>query len=190
MLGFGSIGSEQCLQQSLTLTSFRHPNQDYPAILVSELDVDSLDKQSQALLQGLIKPIETQSLLGTRPWSSLCSSDYHQLENTSPFAAWFSLFGLTASFWSVDINQLDRQSDMPKLIKLLIEEGYPLSNNNGLISGSPEALMEQVATLPDQIEFSFADGLRKKVPSGCYCFSLRYKTPAGKLYNGLHPVSE
>ena len=189
-LGFCPTKSDYCEVQNLTLNSFRHPGQDYPGVLISEFDIKDLNEQEQAMLQELVESAGTSPQLGTRPWVPPTRSDYHRLAETSPFAAWFSLFGFTTSYWSVDVNQLDRQNDMQKLIKLLTEEGFPLNNQHGLITGSPENLMEQIATLPDQIEYNFGNGHNEKVVSAHYRFSLRYKNPAGKPFKELYPASE
>lgn len=187
-LGFYPAESYQCSPRHLTLTSFHHPGHDYPGILISELDLQGLNEQTQNMIMDLIYKSDQQSILGTRPWPLPSIASYQHFMKENPFLAWFSLFGLASSYWSVDINQLDRQNDMSKLIKLIVEEGYPLDNNDGLVKGSPERLMEQIITLQDQVEFTFADGQQLKTASGNYRFSLRYKTPAGKLYKGLYPL--
>ena len=171
-------------EQNLELYWLHHPAPEVPAILITELDVHCLSQPFQSLLKEITGENDTPPLwsLNHIPPKKPTLQQFETLQSDNEMAAWFSLFGTSAHYFSVSVNHLDRQNDMLKLVKLLMEEGFALDNRSGLIRESAHQMIEQVVSLPDQIEISFSPEEKARVSSGCYHFTLRFKSPSGKLY--------
>ena len=171
-------------EQHLELFWFHHPAPDVPAIMIAELDIYCLSQSSQSVLRDVTGAASNPALwnLNHTPLTKPTLEQLEALLTESEIAAWFSLFGTSAHYFSVSINHLERQSDMPKLIKLLIEEGFPLDSRYGLIGEPAQPMIEQAVTLPDQIDVDFGNQGHARVITGCYHFTLRSKSPSGKLY--------
>ncbi|WP_160174083.1 DUF1338 domain-containing protein [Endozoicomonas montiporae] len=171
-------------EQHLEYFWFHHPAPEVPAILITELDIEALTKSSQMILRELASTTCHSTLwsLNQTPACKPALQPFEALLSESEIAAWFSLFGTSAHYFSVSVNQLDRQNDMSKLIKLLLEEGFTLDSQDRLIRKSDQTLLAQAITLPDQLEVNLGDQEKVRVSTGCYHFTLRSKSPSGKLY--------
>lgn len=174
-----------CHEQHLERFWLRHPTPEVPAILISELDYHSLSPKARSILENITNKTTPPWQPNNPPVAQPTLEQFEQLQKESEIAAWFSLYGTCCHYFSLSVNQLERQCDMPKLIKLLMEEGFPLDSRFGLIRGSAEQGLEQVMTLSDQQESSFPDNKKARVSTGCLHFSLRFKNPSGKLYKAF-----
>ncbi|UYM17000.1 DUF1338 domain-containing protein [Endozoicomonas euniceicola] len=173
-----------CPKDHLELYWLHHPALEVPAILITELDVHCLSQPSQSIMTQITSESSNPAhwSLDQTPPHKPTLQQFETLQSDNEIAAWFSLFGTSAHYFSVSVNHLGRQNDMLKLVKLLMEEGFALDNRSGLIRESAHQMIEQVISLPDQMEVNFGSQEKARVSTGCYHFTLRFKNPSGKLY--------
>ena len=93
--------------------------------------------------------------------------------------------GLQANHFTVSINHLETFPTIEDVNTLVQSEGYALNQVGGLAKGSPELFLEQSSTMADKIDFTFADGKQKTIPSCFYEFARRHVMPNGKLFDSF-----
>ena len=94
--------------------------------------------------------------------------EYQLLLSESEYAAWLSVMGLRANHFAISVNHLSRTPDIDQVLNKVEALGYGLNLNGGRIRGSRIDLLEQGASLPDQMMIMFADGSLQLVPSCHY----------------------
>lgn len=163
----------------------------HPKVFISELQVDTLDDASQALVDELLTrmPEATRPLcLAGRPWSFITRAQYERLADESEYAAWLAAFGFRANHFTVDVGSLESFQNLPELNDFLIANGFELNDRGGLIKGSPEVYLEQSSTRASRVQLPFADGTLE-IPGCYYEFARRYETEDGSRFEGFIATS-
>jgi hypothetical protein len=181
--------------KKLDAMGYTPPSPDLPRIFISELRVEELSAESQAILQPLIgqMPADTAADASVfwrgRAWLAPTFADYKMLAAESEYAAWLSIIGLRVNHFTISINALAQMSEVAELNEFVEALGFNINASGGRVKGSPAVLLEQSSTLASTQEFEFADGERHEVTTCYYEFAKRYCDDAGQLYQGFVAAS-
>nr|WP_086940677.1 DUF1338 domain-containing protein [Thaumasiovibrio occultus] len=192
-LGYERKGEYLFEQKKLVAEHFEHPDPDAPKVFISELQIGKCSAELQMAVRGLVAQldvaldVEGRFLTSGRTWT-LSTETYQLLAAESEYAAWVAAHGFGANHFTVDVAQLSTFSDLERLNEYLAANGFVLNGAGGEVKGSPEVMLEQSATMADQVCVIF-DDTELRVPGGFYEFAKRYPQPNGELYQGFVTAS-
>lgn len=171
------------------------PEDNLPLVFLSHLKCDELPDAVGAWVERALYTVEglprdpAELLLLGRPWEPPSWEDYQALNDVSPYAAWMAVWGFRANHFTVAVHELATQPTLEQLVDSLVEEGFPMNREGGLIKGTRAELLEQASTLAELRPVLFADGDEHAVPSCYYEFARRYPDVNGQLYRGFVATS-
>ncbi len=127
---------------------------------------------------------ECVALLTSMPaWSRPSLSDYEILKRESEYASWTMLYGNQINHFTVSAHLLTTFANIHDLAVFLEnDQKVAMNHSGGIVKGSPDLLLEQIATMAVQLDYQFQDGL-EKVPYGFVEFAYRHPLP-GKASDG------
>lgn len=164
------------------------PNSDLyeilPRIFISEINVNDLSEKSQNIINSYVNDTEYSFELihdhQSRPWcKSIDYNDYLSLKSESDYAAWVLVHRYSLNHFALSWHRMikstcsesDKEvtdyvdvSSLPSFIDALINQGYQMSYEGGLVKVSPDGLLLQASTLSDLIEVTFSDGITRTIP--------------------------
>lgn len=176
-------------EKKLFAKHYEHSDLSLPKVFISELE---LEKTSPALQQTIKNVFHSFDFSITSKPNFLYSGaswkksykTYEELYKESEYAAWVYAYGFRANHFTVNVNQLKKFSDLPKLNNFVKTNGFQLNQSGGEIKGTPEEMLEQSSTMAKDVPVEFEEGL-KKIPACYYEFAKRYPMSDGKLYQGF-----
>lgn len=192
-LGYEEKGQYVFKAKKLYAKHFEHRDPDAPKVFISELKVEELSPQAQAIIHSLVAQMPdhlTDSpvfLYTGAPWL-ISHGDYQTLLAESEYAAWLAAWGYRANHFTVSINRLHDFDSILAVNAALKQAGFVLNTVGGEVKGDPQVMLEQSSTMADQAEVAFSDGV-KRIPSCFYEFALRYPQADGTLYPGFVEAS-
>ncbi|WP_336366145.1 DUF1338 domain-containing protein [Marinobacter sp. C2H3] len=172
---------------------YEHPDDNAPKVFISELLVEQMPTDIQALIHQLVDQVapamvnRPDFLYGGRPWG-LSYGTYRALATASEYAGWLAAWGYRANHFTVSINRLTSVSSVAEMNALLKDAGFAVNTSGGEVKGSPAELLEQSATLADRATVTFSDR-SADIPGCFYEFALRYPDSSGRLYPGFVAAS-
>lgn len=192
--GYRARAEYEFTQERVFARHYESDEPGLPRILISELELDSFSRGLRDIVNSLLRQFDPDSLpedafvLGGCLWHPILHDTWERLHSESPYAAWMAAFGFRAHHFTVLVNELDSFASLAQLNEFLVQNDFALDDSEGMIRGSPEALLEQSLTLPASRELEFADA-RMEVPAGHYEFVYRHRLPSGELFSGFRPQS-
>lgn len=188
-LGYSQKENFNFENKHLNAYCFRHTNDIYPSIFISELKLNEMSDYVQEILNSSILAIPTEVLNSNNIVSSgrawpISYDVYTKLYEQSEYAAWFYVFGFAVNHFTISINHLETFTTIEEVNDYLKGNQYNLNTSGGEIKGSEEVLLEQSSTLAEKIDIEFSDGIHK-IPSCFYEFIKRHKDEKGILYNSF-----
>ncbi|SMY17660.1 DUF1338 domain-containing protein [Photobacterium aquimaris] len=172
---------------------FMHPDPLLPKVFISELQLGSCSAELQLMVRSLLDQVDDDYfrnpnfVYGGRPWQ-LDFTSYQFLVAESEYAAWVAAHGFGANHFTVSINQLEQFTDLEQVNHLLRHNQFVINQAGGEIKGDATVMLEQSATMADEVGVSFRDGVHS-IPGGFYEFAKRYPQPNGELYSGFVTAS-
>ncbi|KAH0449504.1 hypothetical protein IEQ34_020196 [Dendrobium chrysotoxum] len=156
-----------------------------PRIFVSELLVDEMSPQSQAVIKKYVKNFRNAnryaalaSTLGCLTWEIPSYSDYQQLARESEYAAWTLVNGFTVNHVTISVHRLKSQiGNIKSLNQFIDDQGFKLNSEGGILKVSPDGLLLQSSTVADSTIFNFSDGVSESVPCSYIEFAERLVLP-------------
>lgn len=119
-------------------------------------------------------------LTSSPAWCRPTYADYQTLQKESEYAAWTLLFGPQINHFTVSVHLMSSFQNIHQLAAFLEQQvKIPMNHGGGLVKGTPDLLLEQIATMAASIDFSFQEGTRK-VPYGFVEYAYRYTLPQQK----------
>ena len=127
---------------------------------------------------------ECVALLTTYPsWSRPSRRDYEVLKKESEYASWTMLFGNQINHFTVSAHLLKSFPGIKPLADFLEKDlQVPMNHSGGIVKGTPDLMLEQIATMAVDMDYEFQEGI-EKVPYGFVEFAYRYAMP-GKKHDG------
>ncbi|MCX6128837.1 MAG: DUF1338 domain-containing protein [Proteobacteria bacterium] len=117
-------------------------------------------------------------------WSRPGIHDYEVLKKESEYAAWTMLFGPQINHFTVSAHLMKSFKNIASLAEFLQRDlKIPMNIAGGVVKGTADLLLEQIASLAVELDFEFQEGV-EKVPYGFVEFAYRYPLP-GKTSDGL-----
>lgn len=165
---------------------------ELPRVFLSELRVEALPEDCQAIIKGLVEQVDPTSVNGPEffyrglPWALPTAKEYLRLAEVSEYAAWMSVMGMRANHFTLAVHRLrsfDQLSALNEFVKQEVE--LPLNTAGGEIKGGAEVYLAQSSTLADECRLRFRDGTDMIVPTCFYEFAQRFRLPDGSLYQGF-----
>lgn len=188
-LGYSKKENFNFENKHLNAYCFRHKNDIYPSIFISELKLNEMSDYTRNILSSSILDIPTNILNSNnivssgKHWS-ISYEVYNKLYKESEYAAWFYVFGFVANHFTISINHLEQFDTIEQVNNHLKQNNYKLNTAGGEIKGSKKVLLEQSSTLAEKVNVLFSDG-EYKIPSCFYEFIKRHKNKEGVLYNSF-----
>ncbi len=189
--GYVQSGTYVFKQKKLDARSYSHPSGQYPRVFISELRTEAFSQEVQGIIKNIVSRVNSSvsgiELLLERPtWPAVRLDEYETLLEVSEFAAWLSAFGIRANHFTVSFNDLKRFASMSEFADFLSSEGFSLNSAAKPILGSPAELFEQFSTRAEPIEWTFANAVKKEIPSCYYEFARRYVDPStNQMFDGF-----
>ncbi len=164
-----------------------HP-EGLPKIFISELLLEEFDEQFQKEIIEVVTslPIPKDSLellTWESPWT-ISKDLYDRISTQSEYAGWMLAMGYRPNHFTVNLNEMNKLSDIRDFNDFLKKAGFKLNSSGGEVKGSREVLLEQSSIMADNQIMTFADG-EFEVPTCYYEFARRYEDQDGKLYQGF-----
>jgi hypothetical protein len=191
-LGYQQTGEYRFEEKKLRARSYSHPDPHAPHVFISELLTGEFSEELQEVVRALVGQIPadragTEALFTAHPtWEPIEYAAYQRLLAESEYAGWLAAFGIRANHFTVSINTLKTFDSIGEFNGWLLDAGFRLNESGGLVKGTPAELLEQSSTMANRIEWEFAGGERRTIPSCYYEFARRYSDPAtGQLYEGF-----
>lgn len=160
-------------------------NGPLPRIFISELLVDKLSPEAQAIIKKYTsisssgsKYAALASVLGSLTWPTPLFSDYQQLARESEYAAWTLVNGYSLNHLTISVHRL--KSDVQKIGKLnefIQSNKFKLNTEGGILKVSPDGGLQQSSTVADSMVFHFAEGVSESVPASYIEFAERLVLP-------------
>ncbi|MCW8090944.1 DUF1338 domain-containing protein [Alteromonas sp. ASW11-130] len=188
-LGYAEKGSYDFEAKKLDARHFEHPDTTKPKVFISELRVQDLTEQSQAIINKLVAQMDAQAvknedfLYSGRHWE-LTKEEYETLLEESEYAAWLAAWGFRANHFTVSVNHLHHIDTLAEVNAELKEAGFPLNTVGGEIKGGESVFLAQSSIMADRQVVQFGSE-EKEIPSCFYEFAQRYNMPNGELYQGF-----
>lgn len=182
-------------EKKLDAIGYVPTNTDLPRIFLSELRVEELTPNAQAIIQNLVNQVPEKSVSDAsifwrgRLWVAPSYQDYQTLLAESEYAAWLSIIGLRCNHFTISLNALKTITDVEQMNQFIETLGYSINASGGRVKGSPEVLLEQSSTLASRAEFEFAGQQKETVTTCYYEFAKRYLDKHNKLYEGFVAAS-
>jgi hypothetical protein len=194
-MGYQRFEPYQFHNKHLSAWGYIPPQPDQPRVFLSELLVEELSSEAQAIIERLCVQINPDIVRSPEVfysgtlWEAPTWQEYQRLLAESEYAAWLAIIGLRANHFTVSVNQLDVTTSLSEVLDLVESIDIPLNLQGGRIKGNPEVLLEQGSTLADRQSFQFKGGEVHEITTCYYEFAKRYPTPDGSLYQGFVAAS-
>lgn len=191
--GYQAADSYEFPDKMLHAYHYEHPDAARPKLFISALEVDRLSEGARSIVSALVSQMEPGAgaapsfAVSGRHWT-MDRATYEALRAESEYVAWVAVFGFRANHFTVDVNRLRTFEGLEDLNRFLVGSGFRMNEVGGAIKGSPAELLEQSATLADEIDVKLDDGVFR-IPSCYYEFARRYPGPDGRLFQGFVPQS-
>lgn len=200
-MGYQRLDSYQFNNKHLNAWSYIDPQTSdslqKPLIFFSELQVEALSTTAQSIIKRLVNELPCDDALiqqnsdappifcQGRLWSAISYKEYQLLSSESEYAAWVAVHGFHANHFTINVNHLTHYHTIHDILNWVERENFSINTAGGRVKGNPQLLLEQGATMADQVAVTFSCGYSTTIPGCFYEFALRYPDPSGKLYMGF-----
>lgn len=194
-LGYQRFAPYRFAEKKLRAFGYLPPQAGQPRVFLSELLVEELSPEAQAVLQRCAEQVdparvaEPDVLWAGRLWNPIAWEEYELLRAESEYAAWFAAIGIRPNHFTISVTDLVRHPEIEDVLRVVEGLGLAVNASGGRVKGSPDVLLEQASTLADEVEVEFADGVSRTVPSCYYEFAKRYRQSNGELFQGFVAAS-
>lgn len=189
-MGYSRQDSYDFKAKKLRAHSFIHPDETVPKIFCSELLVDQLSQESQAIIQKYTDKIpdtdyDLSVFWSARHWDMPTWDEYQTVMQESEYGAWLLAIGVRCNHFTVSVNHLKTTDSIHEVLNRVKEAGFAVNTVGGEVKGTPESLLEQGSTMADKKAFEFAGKEVKEIPTCFYEFAKRHADSTGEVYQGF-----
>jgi hypothetical protein len=164
------------------------PTEKHPRIFVSELRVNDLSVNAQAIISSYTKEVqadpvdsldldnasEVDNFLHSPLWRTPTLANYKTLAAESEYAAWVIYNRYYLNHFTISVHNLPAGYDtVAEFNSFLERNGFVLNDSGGKIKTSPDRGLLQSSTVAKMIEASFADGEKEMIPGSYVEFAER-----------------
>lgn len=152
---------------------FAPPTPNFPRIFVSELRVNDLPADIQAIIRTYTNQVTTDpvdeldltdgdavdTFLHQPLWQTPTWEDFQRLQEVSEYAAWVIYNRYYLNHYTISVHNLPNgYSDIYTFNTLLETNGIKLNTAGGVVKVSPDGGLLQSSTVAEMIPATFADG--------------------------------
>ncbi|HZE89597.1 MAG TPA: DUF1338 domain-containing protein [Verrucomicrobiae bacterium] len=172
-LGFRPVGAYDFKEKRLRAVHLQHPDPTFPKLFVSELEVDKLNRDAQAILaRYMLRHRDTlgeeelsqlrdlkslaprdrnvlltkmQGFFETLPWGIPDRADVEELGKHSQYGAWVLMHGYEVNHFTASVNShgVEAIGDIEKTVREMRARGIPMKHE---IEGNAGTKLRQSAT--------------------------------------------
>ncbi|MFN3782364.1 MAG: DUF1338 domain-containing protein [Spirosomataceae bacterium] len=172
---------------------FAPPAPEFPRIFVSELRVNDLPIDIQAIIHNYTNQVTSDpvdqldltdgyavdAFLHQPLWETPTWADFQKLQEVSEYAAWVIYNRYYLNHYTISVHNLPAgYSDIYKFNQLLEENGIKLNTAGGKVKVSPDGGLLQSSTVAEMIPATFADGSTHLIAGSYVEFAERKVLPA------------
>jgi hypothetical protein len=169
------------------------PREDLPRIFISELRIDDLSPEAQAIIRSYtdevtVDPVlaldlddaaQVDAFLHASLWRLPTLADYQRLSEESEYAAWVIYNRYYLNHFTVSVHNLPTGYDTIADFNAFLErKGFKLNDAGGKIKRSPDGLLLQSSTVAEMIDVTFAGGEVQRISGSYVEFAERRVLPA------------
>lgn len=190
-LGYQRFAPYEFPDKHLFAYGYLHADPSQPKVFLSELLVSELSDHNQQIINRFCDQISPQAVSqpevfwAGRLWATPSWQEYQQLAQESDYAAWLAVMGIRANHFTINVNELDQDTELSSVNQLVESLGLAINKAGGAIKGSPQVLLEQSSTEADRQTLVFAGGDEHEIPTCYYEFAKRYPDQNGQLFQGF-----
>ena len=182
-------------KKKLNARWYKPPNNKYPRIFISELNVASFSEEIQNIIKSYTNeitsdPIDSINLddskavdtyLHTSLWRVPTWSDYNKLKQVSEYAAWVIYNRYYLNHYTITVNNLpEGYNTLAEFNIFLNSINVPLSNAGGYIKTSKDGLLLQSSTISKLTTATFSNGDKHQIAGSYVEFAERKILPKFK----------
>lgn len=188
--GYVEKGEYTFVEKKLFAKHYEHPNENYPKIFISELELEKVSAFIRNTVNGLVDQVTDKMIqddmfpMMGRPWK-MTYQMYAELAKESEYASWVAAYGFRPNHFTVNINRLKSFEQIEDLNNFIKASGFTLNSSGGEVKGTTADYLEQSSTMASEIPVKFDDGSTHNLPGCYYEFAKRYPLQNGKLYQGF-----
>ncbi|WP_299054926.1 DUF1338 domain-containing protein [uncultured Polaribacter sp.] len=171
---------------------YKPPNDKYPRIFISELQVTSFSEEIQKIIKSYtdevtLDPVDSLNLdnadevdryLHAALWRIPTLEDYSKLMEVSEYAAWVIYNRYYLNHYTITVNSLPKgYNTLAEFNMFLNNIDVKLSDAGGYIKTSRDGLLLQSATISQLCNAEFAEGITKKIAGSYVEFAERKILP-------------
>lgn len=190
--GYKRMDSYHFLEKKLDAYWYAPPSEKYPRIFISELRVQNLSAETQAIIYKYTNevkadPVDLLDLDDTKAvdlflhsalWSIPTLQDFNTLTKESEYAAWVIYNRYYLNHFTISVHNLKRGYNTIQAFNEFVERnGFVLNDAGGKYKKSPDGLLLQSSTIAKMIEAEFADGSKQKIAGSYVEFAERKVLP-------------
>lgn len=190
-MGYTQTGAYRFADKKLRARSYSHPSGNWPRVFISELITAEFSRPLQDAARALAAQVDPAAdlrglLVAAPTWKPVTASLYDALLAESEYAGWLAAFGIRANHFTLSVNALTTFADLSALNTWLLDEGFALNDAGGVVKGGPHVLLSQSSTWADRVDWTFAGGETRTIPSCYYEFAMRYvDSQTGQPFDGF-----
>jgi len=159
--------------KKVTARWYHPPEERHPRIFISQLRVDELSPEAQAIIHRstdriLADPVDAIDLddghavvrfLHEPLWPAPTWAEYERLRNESEFAAWVFYNRYYLNHFTVSVHGLPEPHDRLERFNAFLEgRGFTLNDAGGTIKTSADGKLLQSSTVAAMVDASLSDG--------------------------------
>ncbi len=178
-------------EKKLNAYWYHPPLPQYPRIFLSELRVQDLSPETQAIIHSYTNQITADPLdqidlndeyaidtfLHSGLWSLPSLADYKALQKESEYAAWVIYNRYYLNHFTISVHNLPKYNDLEVFNLWLEKNGFILNNAGGKIKHSPDGLLLQSSTVAEMIEATFLNNEKETIAGSYVEFAERKVLP-------------
>lgn len=149
------------------------PQDRYPRIFISELRVDDLSSDAQAIIRSYTDEVQSDpvdqldldsveqvdAFLHQALWRRPQWTDYQRLSQESEYAAWVIYNRYYLNHFTISVHNLPPPyHSIDKFDEFLEQAGIQLNDSGGKAKRSPDGLLIQSSTVAQMVDAEFDDG--------------------------------
>lgn len=188
-IGYTDGGAFEFEKKKLRARWYKPPSPQLPRLFVSELKVEEMSPETQAIINkyagagvpgsnALSRYGPATGFFGVTPWPIPTLEDYQTLAEESEYAAWVLVNGYALNHTTIAVHRLTGlEGGIEAVNQRLKEQGLRLSQEGGETKVSPDGLLLQSSTVADGVEITFDGGENLIVPGSYIEFAERLVLP-------------
>lgn len=168
------------------------PSPEYPRIFISELRVEDMPEEIQAIIKSYTDEVKTDPVdslnldsgeevdlfLHQPLWRVPTWDDFKKLQAVSEYAAWVIYNRYYLNHYTISVHDLkEGYNTIGEFNNFLEQIGIVLNDSGGKVKISKDGLLQQSSSVSQMVEAEFAEGIKQMIPGSYVEFCERKVIP-------------